>query len=403
MKDSASTLQYALKHKITKYLVEEEVIMNWGVLKKCILMLALGCGIHLSWLAWDIFVIMQPQYWNFVNIDLVHSQLRMNSMFLLGLAVLIYPCYKFQGNKKVESFLPYLAIGLFVSSLCRDAFIVGIVSPVSMIAYVCLLTVGLVLFNRRLVYSMLVPASIFLGSCGYLSFVGELPYSPLFNIKDKFFFNGFWLISMLYFILPILAVCMMLFEILLSQWRHREKLIQRLSQIDPLTNLFNRRSINQCLDRLKHTSKNEYALVLLDLDHFKKINDFYGHHKGDETLVKVSNVLSEQLRESDIVGRFGGEEFILVLTHSTLEKAQQVAERCRQAIQQIDVLSDEGEKIIVTASFGVAISKPDLRPQQLLSQADKALYYAKACGRNLVKSYNSSLESHLKMDHIRAV
>ena len=168
---------------------------------------------------------------------------------------------------------------------------------------------------------------------------------------------------MLYFILPILAVCMVLFEILLSQWRHREQLIKQLSQIDPLTNLFNRRSINQCLDKLNAAATPNYALVLLDLDHFKKINDHYGHHKGDETLVEVSAVLNQQLRESDVVGRFGGEEFILVLKNTSLEKAEQVAERCRIAIQQLQIFSDEGELIPVTASFGIAISSAELRPQ----------------------------------------
>lgn len=403
MTDHSQESQSILKHKITKYLVEYEVIMNWGVLKKCILMLTLGCGIHLSWLAWDAFVIWHPEYWSFVNIDIVRSQLQLNSLFFLILLLLIYPCYQYQGHKQAEKYLPYIAVGLFVISLCRDAYIVGIISPVAMIAYICLVTVGLVLFSRKLVYSMLIPASIFLSICGYLCFQGKIPYSPLFHIEGKFFYNGFWLASMLYFIIPILAVCMILFEILLSQWRHREKLIQHLSQIDPLTNLFNRRSINQCLDHLSHSTNSSYALVLLDLDHFKKINDYYGHHKGDETLIKVGTVLNQQLRESDIVGRFGGEEFILVLKDSTLEKAHQVAERCRIAIQQLELMSDDGEVIHVTASFGIAISDPELRPQQLLSQADKALYFAKASGRNLVKSYHHSIETHAGVDQVRAV
>ena len=403
MTDHPQESQSVLKHKITKYLVEDEVIMNWGILKKCILMLVLGCGIHLSWLAWDIFVILHPEYWSLINIDIVDSQLQLNAIFFLILLLLIYPCYKYQGNKSVERYLPYISVGIFVISLCRDAYIVGIISPVAMIAYVCLVTVGLVLFHRKLVYSMLIPASIFLGTCGYLCFQGDIPYSPLFQIEGKFFYNGFWLASMLYFITPILAVCMMLFEILLSQWRHREKLIQHLSQIDPLTNLFNRRSINQCLDHLNDSANTHYALVLLDLDHFKKINDYYGHHKGDETLIKVSDVLNQQLRESDIVGRFGGEEFILVLKNASLEKALQVAERCRSAIQELEIMSDEGEVIHVTASFGIAISHPELRPQQLLSQADKALYFAKASGRNLVKSYHHTIEAHTESDQVQAV
>ena len=122
----------------------------------------------------------------------------------------------------------------------------------TMIAYICLLTVGLVLFKRKIIYIMLIPATSFLVFSGYLSFIDVMPYSPLFTINGKLFYNGFWLFSMLYFIAPILVTCLILFEILLSQWRHRERLIQHLSQTDPLTNALNRRSINQSLDELHH-------------------------------------------------------------------------------------------------------------------------------------------------------
>jgi diguanylate cyclase (GGDEF)-like protein len=88
-----------------------------------------------------------------------------------------------------------------------------------------------------------------------------------------------------------------------------------------------------------------------------------------------------------VVGRFGGEEFILILNQSSLEQAQIIAERCRQAIQQLHLCSDSGETIPISASFGIALSSKTLNSQQLLSQADKALYAAKACGRNQVKCY----------------
>jgi hypothetical protein len=89
---------------------------------------------------------------------------------------------------------------------------------------------GLVLFKRKIIYIMLIPATSFLVFSGYLSFIDVMPYSPLFTINGKLFYNGFWLFSMLYFIAPILVTCLILFEILLSQWRHRERLIQHLSQ-----------------------------------------------------------------------------------------------------------------------------------------------------------------------------
>ncbi|TSH75841.1 GGDEF domain-containing protein [Acinetobacter sp. RF15A] len=332
MKQIRGLLAKILRLRIKKYLIEDEVVINWGILKKCILMLVLGCIVHLSWLSWDLFVLFHPEYWQYVQIKLIHLQLILDSSFLLVLLALIY--------------------------------------------------------------SILIPAFLFLAVCTYLSFRHQIPYSPLFNIQGKFFDNGFWLGSMLYFMLPILAICTMLFEILLSQWRHRERLIQHLSQLDPLTSLFNRRSINQCLEKLNHSACLSYALVLLDLDHFKKINDQYGHHKGDETLIKVSAVLSQQLRASDIGGRFGGEEFILVLKDTNIEMAQQIAERCRLAIQQLEIQSDEGTKIPVTASFGIAISQAELRPQQL---ADRALYQAKARGRNQVRAYITSTQPELEL------
>ena len=153
----------------------------------------------------------------------------------------------------------------------------------------------------------------------------------------------------------------------------------------------NRRSIKACLEKLEHKPTKSYALVLIDLDHFKQINDQYGHNKGDETLIQVSAALSQIIRDNDVVGRFGGEEFILILHQSSLAQAENIAERCRQAIQALHLLSNVGDIIKVTASFGVAFSSTNINPQKLLSQADKALYEAKACGRNQVKCYRERL------------
>lgn len=373
-------------------MLEGEVIMNWNILKKCVLMLFLGAAVHLTWIIWKSFVLLTPNVWQWVNVPLVQRQLTLNSIFFILLLLLIWPCYAWQHKRWVKLTLPYLSVGLFVISLCRDGYLIGVLSPATMISYVSLVAVGLVLLPRVIVYSAFIPATLYLIGSAYLSYTGSLSYGPLFQISDHYYSNHFWLLSMLFFIAPILCTCLILFEVLLSQWRHREHLIQQLSQMDPLTNLFNRRSINQCLDQLNHPVHENYALVLLDLDHFKHINDQYGHHKGDEALVKVSVILSQLLRGTDVVGRFGGEEFILILHHSSLEQAQQIAERCRSAIEQIELFSDEGQRIQITASFGIAIAAAESRPQQLLSQADKALYQAKASGRNAVKIYFAASE-----------
>ena len=125
-------------------------------------------------------------------------------------------------------------------------------------------------------------------------------------------------------------------------------------------------------------------MLLVDLDHFKQINDEYGHHKGDEALVQVCHVLAGHIREQDVLGRFGGEEFILVLKQANVHQATQVAERCRQAITQIALYDEHSQPIHFTASFGIALSQNNIPYEKLLSQADQALYQAKAYGRNQV-------------------
>ncbi|WP_147509846.1 GGDEF domain-containing protein, partial [Acinetobacter baumannii] len=110
-----------------------------------------------------------------------------------------------------------------------------------------------------------------------------------------------WLGSMLFFIMPILVACFILFEILLTQWRQRETYIQRLSQIDPLTNVLNRRSLNTHLEAL-HEQQFDYAVILRDIDHLKEIHEIYGHHQGDQVLIEMALCLSETVRRDDMIG-----------------------------------------------------------------------------------------------------
>lgn len=389
--------------KLSHYLLEEEVIMNWDTLKKCILILVLGCCVNLIWLVWETYVLLNSEYWHVVNVQLLRHKLVINSIFFITLLGLIYPCYALQKQAWVQRFLPYIAIGILIISLCYNGYMIGVFSPVTMVVYICLIAVGLVLFERKIVYAMLIPATGFLTLSGYLSFIDVIPYAPIFQIDGQLFLNGFWLLSMLYFVIPILITCLILFEILLSQWRHRERLIQHLSQIDPLTNTFNRRRISQSLEYLhQQDPHNPYAVVLLDLDHFKNINDQFGHHMGDNVLIAVSQELNDQIQKHDLVGRFGEEEFILILKHASLPKAYQIAERCRTTIEALVISNDEGQSIHVTASFGIAQSHHGLRPQQVLSQADKALYAAKASGRNQIKCYLEINPSEIKYSAVCA-
>ena len=117
---------------------------------------------------------------------------------------------------------------------------------------------------------------------------------------------------------------------------------------------------------------------MMDIDHFKKVNDTYGHEFGDYVLKEFANVVKQNIRNSDIFARIGGEEFILILPHTSYESALKVAEKLRKAIEKHDF---KGKKI--TASFGVSEFEGDL--QMAIEIADEALYEAKRNGRNQVK------------------
>ncbi|MFO7809088.1 GGDEF domain-containing protein [Guyparkeria sp.] len=159
------------------------------------------------------------------------------------------------------------------------------------------------------------------------------------------------------------------------------------SVIDPLTGLFNRRKLLEVLaDRFSGCRRygEACAVVMIDVDHFKQVNDRYGHSVGDEVLIAISDIGRRMLRENDLLSRFGGEEFVLVLPHTDIDHARQVAERFRCAV--IEGLNTHFPDIPpVTISQGVAAMRDgDVSHEGALHRADEALYEAKRRGRNRV-------------------
>lgn len=165
---------------------------------------------------------------------------------------------------------------------------------------------------------------------------------------------------------------------LTSQWA-------RQASEDPLTGLGHRRALQAWLvEHLPRAEQGEpLALVLLDLDHFKQINDRHGHGVGDEVLLRVARLLAEGCRGRDRAVRYGGEEFVLALAGTTREAAADVAERLRQAVAD-QPWAELSPGLRVTGSFGVADASEAAEPQALLTLADQRLYGAKIAGRNRV-------------------
>jgi diguanylate cyclase (GGDEF)-like protein len=154
---------------------------------------------------------------------------------------------------------------------------------------------------------------------------------------------------------------------------------------DPLTGLYNRRYLNETLARELARVEREKAplsIIISDVDHFKMINDTYGHSLGDKFLVEIANLMKNHARGSDIVCRYGGEEFLLVLPGTTISSAAKRAEEIRQKCTEI-IIQHKGKDLKVTMSFGMA-TYPDhgKESEEIIAKADKALYRAKAQGRN---------------------
>ena len=156
---------------------------------------------------------------------------------------------------------------------------------------------------------------------------------------------------------------------------------------DSLTGLPNNRAVHETLKRLSAQAgrtAEPLAVVLFDLDHFKDVNDTHGHGKGDEVLAAVGDTVANAVRESDFVGRYGGEEFLALLPSTGREGAVELAEKLRVAISRVAVA---GVSRRVTASFGVAVLPDDAgEPEQALRAADRALYTAKGNGRDRVET-----------------
>jgi two-component system cell cycle response regulator len=169
--------------------------------------------------------------------------------------------------------------------------------------------------------------------------------------------------------------------------KHFQDLLIEHAQIDPLTSLHNRRALQDRLAQewerlMRHGGR--LAFIMVDLDHFKRVNDTYGHSVGDRVLQEAAKVLQGQCRKIDLPVRYGGEEFAFVMPEVTVFDAANLAERCRSGMEKIAVKAGSGT-VGITASFGVSDSDGVGSTDALIERADRALFQAKESGRNRVE------------------
>jgi len=187
--------------------------------------------------------------------------------------------------------------------------------------------------------------------------------------------------------MALVSLCAQWVGHLLAEQRSREAL-QRLATVDALTGLLNRRAVlDQLAWQLAHArrSKLPLSVVMLDVDRFKSINDSWGHAAGDEVLRGLGRVCHSMVREVDVCGRLGGEEFLLVLPDTDLAGASRMCRRLLRALRWNEVEVDTGDVLTVTASVGVASAREGETIEELLARADDAMFAAKAGGRDQMR------------------
>jgi len=166
------------------------------------------------------------------------------------------------------------------------------------------------------------------------------------------------------------------------------KEIEEMAITDGLTGLFNRGYLEYRLEEEFHRAKRNHtslSCMIMDIDYFKNVNDTHGHHIGDMVLKDIAQVIKGNVRDYDIVGRYGGEEFIAVLPHTSVGMAKRMAERLRKIIKKLTIAD-----ITVTVSIGVTRNMPDDRGiEDIIKRADKNLYRAKKSGRDCVRLSDS--------------
>jgi len=289
------------------------------------------------------------------------------------------------------SWLLFATVAAHIVTGTAVCYAIGPYTAASGLITVAALLLGMVLLRRRYLWLAVVGWFVAMFAMHFLSRAGMLPFLALFEASlqpsniAKFAAERAAAAALIYIPLAIVM------DHLISVWRQDERNLYEAAQFDSLTGAYTRGFAVAVMQRALLRASEDgrpLSVLMVDLDHFKRINDAYGHARGDLVLKQTTRAIQSTLRADDIVGRFGGEEFVVLLPGADLKQAMGAAERCRAAVETMTVPG--ALYLSVTASVGVAaFPNHGEELDGLLRASDRAMYKAKANGRNRIESANS--------------
>ena len=283
-------------------------------------------------------------------------------------------------------YLTLFSVGLTQSVLFA---IIGLFDGVSWLILLIYISIGFVLLTRFQVFITAVSMVFFMILWSVIH-----DYLPI-HVRAYHFTNEIDIATMTWLdllatwaiVLAASVFCSFILDMLMGAWRHKEKDLHSKSFMDELTSLMNRRAIQDALkEEFFRARRGEYPLsiAMLDLDFFKKVNDNHGHPFGDRVLKLLAAKMTEVTRKKDLLGRYGGEEFLIVFPECEEQQARKILERLRENLAAHSLLSDFGVEVKVTLSAGIAQLTDADQLESLVARADQALYQAKDQGRDRV-------------------